>query len=88
MDDNKPETTPASAERSTDTEQPVAPLVEVENPAKQTDKEINAATGDGLKQDDGPNADAAQTMVQNRDAAKGKDVDRPYFHGQGGAADI
>lgn len=88
MDDtNKPETTSAPA-RDTATDEPVAPLVEIENPAKQTDKDINAKTGDGLKQDDGPNADAAETMAKNRDIAKGKDVEKPYFHGQGGAADV
>ncbi len=49
-------------------------LAKVTNPAEQTDAEINALTGDGLKKEqDGTNKEAAaENMVRNREAAKGK----------------
>ncbi len=49
-------------------------LVKIPNPATQTDAEINAVTGDGLKKEqDGTNKEAvAENMVRNREEAKGK----------------
>ena len=90
MDTNKPEKTAAPAERDETTDTPVAPLVEIDDPAKLTNKQINDLTGDGLKpEQDGTNKEAAaETMQRNRDAAKGKDVDPAYFAGQGGAVGI
>lgn len=68
-------------------EQPVAPLVEVDDPAKLTNKDINDLTGDGLKDEDGPNRDAADALKKSRDEAKsGEEPERGYFHGQGGGA--
>jgi hypothetical protein len=49
-------------------------LVKIPNPAEQTDAEINDVTGGGLKKEkDGTNNEAAaENMVRNREAAKGK----------------
>lgn len=74
----------------TNAQDDAAPLVQIDDPASLTNKQINDMTGDGLKpEQDGTNKEgAAETMQRNRDAAKGKDIDPPYFAGHGGAVGI
>jgi hypothetical protein len=86
-----PTSTKAPAQRTdaagNKTDQDVATLAEVPNPAKVTDAQIQDIT-----KDDGTdlphntaNADAAETLKQNRDDAKSDEQPRnAAFHGNGG----
>lgn len=87
-DSSKPENTPAP-DPNVPTVDPVAPLIDPTDVPSMTDKDINAATGDGLKKDASQQqADAAAGLKQARDAAKGKDTPEPSPFNYGPGTDI
>jgi len=77
-----PETTKAPATRSNDTEEDVTKLAHVPDPAKLSDKKIKEISGDDGTDDpeNAANQDVAETLKNNRDAAK---AGEPLKHGGG-----
>jgi hypothetical protein len=71
--------------------EPTTVLATTPEPAKLTNSDIKALTGDDGSEsfENAANKDAAEAMKEDRAAAKSKDgVEKPYFHGQGGAAGL
>lgn len=79
----------APEKRDDTTDTPVAPLVQVDDPAKLKNADINGATADGLKDSNSPKADAADTLAEARDQAKSNDEpEKGYNYGMGPGADV
>lgn len=65
-------------------------LAHVPAPEKLTDGQIKDISGDdgSERPENTANSDAAEALRQDKAETKGKDTERSYFHGHGGAAGV
>lgn len=87
-------TNPKSASKSPNTTKPKGDdrttLAQVPAPEKLTEGDIKDISADdgSERPSNTANSDVADALRQDKAEAKGKEPERPYHHGHGGAADI